>query len=162
MKFGILAQQFYTTLANSNREDASDLFDQLEEAKRAGNYNMQASIDRSLFKAGSGKAIPYHDQCQCVVHNRTNGGIRLHEFHGIGSGIPYSKEQLKAHDTYDLMDSVGGSGSSLLRSTDGMVVPAVRLTGGAKSEKMKLKTQKQEESAQKKKQRAEGDGTRGT
>ena len=158
MKFGILAQQFYTTLANSNREDASDLFDQLEEAKRAGNYNMQASIDRSLFKAGSGKAIPYHDQCQCVVHNRTNGGIRLHEFHGIGSGIPYSKEQLKAHDTYDLMDSVGGSGSSLLRSTDGMVVPAVRLTEDAKSEKMKLKTQKQEESAQKKKQRAEGGG----
>ena len=61
MKFGILAQQFYTTLANSDREDASDLFDQLEEVKRAGDYNMQAAVDRSLFKAGSGKAIPNHD-----------------------------------------------------------------------------------------------------
>jgi hypothetical protein len=159
MKFGILAQQFYTTLANSNREDASDLFDQLEEAKRAGNYNMQASIDRSLFKeAGSGKAIPHHDQCQCVVHNRTDGGIRLHEFHGIGSGIPYSKEQLKAHDAYGLMDSMDGSGSSLLRSTEGMMAPAIRQTKDAKSEKMKLKTQKQEESTQRKKQRAEDDG----
>ena len=157
MKFGILAQQFYTTLANSNREDASALFDQLEEAKRAGNYNMQASIDRSLFKEGSGKAIPYHDQCQCVVHDRTNGGIRLHEFHGIGSGIPYSKEQLKAHDTYVLMDSVGGSGSSLLRSTDGMMVPTIRLTQKEKSEKMQQKTQRQEASEKKRKEKAEND-----
>ena len=157
MKFGILAQQFYTTLANSNREDASALFDQLEEAKRAGNYNMQASIDRSLFKEGSGKAIPYHDQCQCVVHDRTYGGIRLHEFHGIGSGIPYSKEQLKAHDTYGLMDSVGGSGSSLLRSTDGMMVPTIRLTSKDKSEQMQQKTQRQEASEKKREEEAEND-----
>ena len=86
MKFGIIAQQFYTTLANSDREDASALFEHLEEVKRAGDFNMQAAVDRSLFKAGSGKAIPYHDQCQCVVHDRANGGIRLHEFHGIGVG----------------------------------------------------------------------------
>ena len=119
---------------------------------------MQASIDRSLFKEGSGKAIPYHDQCQCVVHDRTNGGIRLHEFHGIGSGIPYSKEQLKAHDTYGLMESVGGSGSRPLRSTDGAMAPAIRQTKKGKSEQMQLRTQRQEESAKRKKQKAENGG----
>ena len=158
MKFGILAQQFYTTLANSNREDASDLFEQLEEAKRAGDYNMQASIDRSLFNAGSGKAIPYHDQCQCVVHERIGGGIRLYEFHGIGPGVPYSKAQLKAHDTYCLMESAHGSGSGILQSTEGAMVPTTRHTKKDRAEQMQLKTQKQEESAQRKKHKAEEDG----
>ena len=157
MKFGILAQQFYTTLANSDRADASDLFNQLEEVRRAGDFNMQAAIDRSIFKAGSGKAIPYHDQCQCVEHNREGGGIILREFEGIGSGIPYSKEQLKAHDAYSLMKSEVGSGTEVLRSTKGGMVPVVRDTCKDKAQKLEVKTRKQQEAAERKRRKAEND-----
>ena len=157
MQFGILAQQFYTTLANSDRADASDLFDQLEEARRAGDFNMQAAVDRSLFKAGSGKAIPYHDQCQCVEHNREVGGITLYEFQGIGLGIPYTKEQLEAHDAYSLMKSEVGSGTEVLRSTKGGMVPVVRDTYKDKAQKLEVKTRKQQEAAERKRRKAEND-----
>jgi len=127
MKFGILAQQFYSTLARSNRECAEHLFDQLEEARRDGDYNVLGEIDRSLFKKGNAGAIPLHHQCQCVVHHK-DGGITLNEFFGIGSGKHVSEEELKNFDLYGIMESSGGTGSQALKTTEGVMQPTVRGT----------------------------------
>ena len=58
MKFGILAQQFYTTLASSDREDASDLFDQLEEVEASGRLQHAGSGGSIAFQGGQREGDP--------------------------------------------------------------------------------------------------------
>jgi len=147
MKFGILAQQFYTALAKTNRECAAHLFDHLELCKSPGNYNTEVEINRSLFKKGSSGAIPKHDQCQCITQHRDAGGITLHEFHGIGPGLRYSKQELQKYDHYGLFNSEKGTGSRAKRTSSGSMVPTTRHTHQQKQEAVQLKSEKQQQRA---------------
>jgi len=84
------------------------LFDQLEEARGSGDFNVLGEIDRSLFKKGNPGAIPVQIQCQCVVYHKNNG-ITLHEFFGIGIGKRVSEEELKKFGHYGVSESSSGS-----------------------------------------------------
>ena len=158
MKFGILAQQFYSTLAKSNRECAQHLFDQLEEVRRPGDFNVHGEIDRSHFKSGTSGAIPLHDQCQCIVHHK-DGGITLHEMYGIGSGKHYSEEDLKKFDHYGMMAATTGTGSRALQTTAGTMVPVPRESREVKREAKKAKTARQKEQQKKGEKQVEEDAT---
>jgi hypothetical protein len=103
------------------------LFDQLEEARGSGDFNVLGEIDRSLFKKGNPGAIPVQIQCQCVVYHKNNG-ITLHEFFGIGSGKRVSEEELKKFGHYGVSESSSGSLSQARKTADGLVVPVVHDT----------------------------------
>ena len=159
MKFGILAQQFYSTLARSRRECADHLFDHLEEVRREGDYNVLGEIDRSLFKKGSPGAIPFHNQSQCVVHHK-DGGITLHEFVGIGKGKHVSEEELQKFDHYEIMTSSSGTGSQAMKTTAGPMVPVVRTaTHAHQKAAKKAKTERETERQEKRDSRAAEDAT---
>ena len=110
MGFGRWAQKFASTLALANRECASQLFEQMDSTKGANEFIMETAISRSLFKEGSGKALPFLSSCQCVRFN-DDGGVTLFEVEGFGEGVTYSEEELRSYDYFGVMTSADGTGS---------------------------------------------------
>ena len=86
-------------LAEQSRLDAADLHSQMEQCSGPGDVNYQIAIDRSLFKPGASKTLPFLEQCASVEF-LAEGGFILREVHGYGPGIKVTKAELQKSDHY--------------------------------------------------------------